>query len=90
MSFPKILDNASVLYYAPENYYGEVCYTTGEPAEHIRYLAICKYENDTVYCLFGCNAELEVVSDSPWESIEKCKRVAEASYGCVISWIAIK
>ena len=28
MSFPKMLDNASVLYYTPENCYGEVYYTT--------------------------------------------------------------
>ena len=30
MSFPKMLDHASVLYYTSENCYGEVYYTTGE------------------------------------------------------------
>ena len=89
MSFPKLLDNASVLYYTAENCYGEVYYTTGELAEQIRYLAICKYENDTSYYLFGCNADQEVVSDSPWESVEECMRVAKSSYNCAISWIAM-
>ena len=59
MSFPKLLDNASILYHTPENCFGEIYYTTGEPAEQIRYLAIYKYENDTSYYLFGCNADQE-------------------------------
>ena len=89
MTFPKILDSACVLYYTPQNHYGTVCNTTGEIADHIRYLAICKYENDTQYYLFGCNAEYEVVSDSPWESIEQCMLIAENSYDRVVSWIAM-
>lgn len=89
MSFPKMLDNARVLYYTSENCYGEVYYTTGELAEHIRYLAICKYENDTAYYLFGCNADREVVSDSSWQSVEECMRVAKSPYNCAISWIAM-
>ena len=84
-----MLDNANVLYYTSENGYGELCYTTGELAEQIRYLAICKYENDTLYYLFGCNADKEVVSDSPWESADECMRVANNSYNCAISWIAM-
>lgn len=89
MNFPKMLDNASVLYYTPENCYGEVYYKTGELAEQIRYLAICKYENDTSYYLFGCNADQEVVSDSLWESADECMCVAQSSYNCAISWIAM-
>lgn len=89
MSFPTMLDNASVLYYTPENCYGEVYYTTGELAENIRYLAICKYEDDASFYLFGCNADYEVVSDSPWMSVEECMRIAKNSYDCVISWIAM-
>ncbi len=89
MSFPKLLDNASVLYYTPENGYAEVHYTTGEFAEHIRYFAICKYEDDTAFYLFGCNTEYEVVSDSSWMSVEECMRIAENSYDCAISWIAM-
>lgn len=89
MNFPKMLDNASVLYYTLENCYGEVYYKTGELAEQIRYLAICKYENDTSYYLFGCNADQEVVSDSLWESADECMCVAQSSYNCAISWIAM-
>ena len=89
MSFPKMLDNASVLYHTPKNCYGEIYYTTGELAENIHYLAICKYENDTSYYLFGCNADQEVVSDSPWGSVEECMCVAKSSYNCAISWIAM-
>lgn len=89
MSFPKLLDNASILYQTPENCYGEIYYTTGELAEQILYLAIYKYENDTSYYLFGCNADQEVVSDSPWKSVEECMCVAKGSYSCAISWIAM-
>ena len=88
MNFPKVLDNACVLYYTPQDYYGTVRYTTGEIADYIRYLAICKYEGDTQYYLFGCNAEYEVVSDSPWESVKQCMLVAIDSYGRVILWVA--
>lgn len=89
MNFPKVLDGACVLYYTPQDCYGTVCYTTGEITDHICYLAICKYDNDTAYYLFGCNADHEVVSDSSWESIEECTSVARNSYNCVISWIAM-
>lgn len=86
--FPKSLDNAQVLYYTPLDNYGETYYTAGEIADHIKYLAICKYENDHSYYLFGCNINYEVVSDSPWESIQECMNVAHSSYQKNISWIA--
>lgn len=89
MNFPKVLDNACVLYYTLQDNYGTVCDTTGEIADYIRYLAICKYENDSQYYLFGCNAEYEVVTDSPWESIEQCMLVAKNSHDRIISWIAM-
>lgn len=89
MNFPKVLDNATVLYYTPQDCYGTVCYTTGEIAEHIRYLAICKYENGTGFYLFSCNADYEVVGDSQWESVEQCMLVAENSHDRAISWIAM-
>jgi len=88
--FPKVLDHARVLYYTPEDCYGGVYYSTGELAEHICYLAICKYENDSAYYLFGCNMNHEVVSDSPWESVDECMRVARCSYNGVISWVEME
>lgn len=87
MNFPEILDNAKVLYYAPKGAYGDVSYPTGDIAENICYLAICKYENDEEYYLFGCNADCEVVSDSLWESAEECMSVVRNSYDCDITWI---
>jgi hypothetical protein len=89
MKFPTVLDNANVLFCTPQDYYGAVRYTTGEIVDYIRYLAICKYEGDTQYYLFGCNAEYEVVSDSPWESVEECMLVAKNSYNRIVSWIAM-
>ena len=89
MNFPEILDNAKVLYYTPREHYGLVRYTTGEIADHICYLAICKYNNACTYYLFGCDKDYEVVSDSPWDSVEECMTVARDSYDCDISWIAV-
>ena len=60
----------------------------GEIADHICYLAICKYKNDASVYLFGCNADYEVVSDLNWQSIDECMRVAKASFDTTISWIA--
>ena len=87
MRFPKVLDNASVLFYTPRASYGTVRYITGEIAEYICYLAICKYESDASFYLFGCNAEYEVVSDSVWGSAEECMRAASSFCDSVISWI---
>ena len=89
MTFPETLDDARVLYYTQQDNYGTVRYSTGEIADYIRYLVICKYENDAQYYLFGCNAEYEVVSDSPLESVEQCMMIAENSYNRDISWIAM-
>ena len=89
MTFPEILDGARVLYYTQQNYYGTVDYPNREIADYICYLVICKYENDAQYYLFGCNADYEVVSDSPWESVEQCMSIAKNSYDFDISWIAM-
>lgn len=78
--FPKSLDGANVLYFTPKGNYGEILYTTGEVAAYIRYLAICKYQNDNSYYLFACDGNFEVVGDSIWDSIEQCISVADSSY----------
>ena len=51
--------------------------------------AICKYEKDVSFYLFGCNKDYEVVSDSLWESIEECMRMAETSCNNAISWVVM-
>lgn len=90
MIFPKFLDEAKVLYFSPQGNYGEVCFTTGEIADHICYLAICKYQDDNSYYLFGCNAHFEVVCDSPWGCIEECMHIATTSYEKGIYWITME
>ena len=87
MSFPKVLDNARVLFYTPQSCYGTVHYLSGEIADHICYLAICNYKNDTSFYLFGCNKNYEVIDDTPWDSIEECMRIAQTSYNDLIVWI---
>lgn len=87
--FPLSLDNAKVLYYTLKNDYGVIRFPDGEIADTFKYLAICKYENDESYYLFCCNENFEVVSDSLWESIEKCMSVA-SSYKANIEWIKVE
>ena len=82
-----MLDNAKVLYYTPAGDYGAVYWITGEIAEHIVYLAICRYPASSEYYLFGCNAEYEVVSDSPFADPQECMRAAQFSDRKEILWI---
>lgn len=88
--FPEKLDNANVLYYTPKDNYGYIYYDNGEIADHINYLAICKYANQKEECyLFKCDENYEVVGDSLWSSIEECMKVANSSYGGNIIWIDV-
>jgi len=87
--FPLSLDNAKVLYYTQENDYGAIRFPNGEIADTFKYLAICKFENDESYYLFCCNKNFEVVSDTLWQSIEKCMSVA-SSYKENIEWIKVQ
>lgn len=85
--FPKALDDSTVLYYTAKGDYGAVYSLTGEILDRICFLAICRYEKDNEYYLFGCDENYHVVSDSPWESVEKCQRMAEASCTETPFWI---
>ena len=87
MSFPDRLDGAKVLFYTEENDFGVVRYTTGEIAAHIKYLAICRYDNDGTYYLFKCNEQIEVEADQDHASLDECMHSAVKSYGKEISWI---
>lgn len=84
--FPANLDGARVLFYTPNDNYGEIKLPNGETADNYCYLAICKYENDKNYYLFCCNEKYEVVNDTVWESVEKCMSVAY-SYKENIEWV---
>lgn len=43
-------------------------------------LAICQYEGDTAYYLFGCDAEWNSLSDTWHETLEDAKEQAEFEY----------
>lgn len=88
--FPTEIDGAKVLYYTPQDNYGAIKYPNGEIADYFRYLAICRYSNEEQYYLFRCNEEYEVVSDSVWDSIDECMKVAASSYRENIVWIHAK
>ena len=88
--FPKALDGAFVLFYTSHADYGNIYYTTGELAESVHYLAICKYEDSSEFYLFACNSNLEVVSDTSCRSIEECMRAAHDRYGSAVLWIKTK
>ena len=85
--FPETLDGAKVLFYTSKGNYGVMRYTTGEVFDNILYYAICKYENDTRFYLFGCNADFEVITDCLWDSVEECQHIAQRSCNLEISWI---
>lgn len=53
-------------------------------------LAICQYSNDCGYCLFYCDGEWRVVTDTYHESIEKAIEQAEFEYeGVSANWVAV-
>ncbi|MBO5797941.1 MAG: hypothetical protein J6R77_06310 [Clostridia bacterium] len=85
--FPVVLDGAKILYHTAEGDYGVIRYSTGEIFDSIHYYAIGKYETDSCFYLFGCNGDFEVISDSPWDSIEECQRIAQSSCNEVLSWV---
>lgn len=51
-------------------------------------LAICKYENESSFYLFGCNEEWKSITDTWHESIEGAINQAEFEYdGTKDTWI---
>ena len=85
--FPSVLDNARVLYYTPPGHYGDLYLTTGEIEDRIVYLAICQYPGDGQYYHFGCNAEYEVVTDWPCDSLQEAMQAAQDPNQEKIIWI---
>ena len=85
--FPSALDHAKVLYYTPPGHYGELCLTIGEIEDRIVYRAICQYPDDDQYCLFGCNAECEVITDWSCDSLAEAMQAAQSPGQEKIIWI---
>lgn len=51
-------------------------------------LAICQYENDTAFYLFGCDADWKSVTDTWHQSIEDARDQAEFEYaGSSQTWV---
>lgn len=80
---PGVLDEAKVLYYSAEGDYGTVKYSDGMIYATISFFAICRYENDDTFYLFGCDDEMNVISDTVFHSAEECM----TSFSPQIHWI---
>lgn len=52
----------------------------GQLIEKINGLAICKYDNDLGYYLFGCDEAWNSITDTYHDSIEDAKEQAEFEY----------
>lgn len=76
-TFPRMLDNARVLYHSDRGTFDPICYVGGGIAHNVYYFAICKYDNDGAYYVFSVDENLEVVGDSCWDSVETCMEVME-------------
>ena len=87
--FPDKLDNANVIFYTEKGDYGTVDYTDGRIYQHVKYLEICFYSNDSGYYLFLCNDEYDVIQDDLCDSIEQCKQLAHCRKKDII-WKEIK
>ncbi len=54
-------------------------------------LAICQYEGDTAYYLFGCDAEWNSLTDTWHETLEDAKEQAEFEYeGTSNTWSTLE
>jgi hypothetical protein len=59
----------------------------GEPQGPAAGLAICRYEGEKAYYLFGCDAEWNTVTDTWHESLEAAVEQAEFEYeGVTGTW----
>ncbi len=52
----------------------------GQLVEKINGLAICRYDNDPGYYLFGCNNNWDSITDTYHDSIDDAKEQAEFEY----------
>ena len=55
-------------------------FVNGQFIEEISGLAICKYDNDPGYYLFGCDENWNSITDTYHDSIEDAKEQAEFEY----------
>ena len=86
--FPDYLDNAKVFFFTSKGDYGKMSDEYGKTVASFSFLAICKYENDDRYYLFGCNADFEVEADYDCSSTDECMETAKSVFSGDIAWIA--
>jgi hypothetical protein len=69
-----ILDGAEVIAISKKDDFGVIRYSDNSmPPIPVKYLAICKYENDNSIFVFLCNENYEVEQDSVFDTIEEAK-----------------
>jgi hypothetical protein len=75
--FYMILDGAEVIAISKRNDFGVIKYADNSMKPiPIKYLAICRYENDKSVYLFFCNDKIEVENDFLFDTIEEAKQCA--------------
>lgn len=82
---PDMIGGAKTLLYTDIDYRHEKKDNTkhfigGQQVNDISCLAICKYQNESGYYLFGCNSEWTTITDTNHNNIEDAKEQAEFEY----------
>lgn len=82
---PKIIDGANLILYSPNDerhrHTGNCKQiVAGELMEAANNLAICQYDSENCFYLFGCDENWNVVTDTWHETIEDAKKQAEFEY----------
>ena len=92
---PKIVGGARTLYYTfiddRHQRTGNTMHVVGgNVIEKINGLAICKYDNDAGYYLFGCDENWDSITDTYHDSVEEAKEQAEFEYlNSFETWIKV-
>jgi hypothetical protein len=82
---PERIGGAKVIYYLPIEQRHKPTGNTehivaGRKVTNIAGLAICQYESDAGFYLFGCDSEWNSITDTVHESIEEAKDQAEFEF----------
>jgi hypothetical protein len=90
---PPIIGNARVICYTSideRHRFTGACkqVVTGQLMGAMAGLAICQYEGETAFYLFGCDANWQTVTDTWHETLDDAKHQAEFEYeGVSRTWI---
>src|SRR5262245_24715332 len=90
---PPIVGNARVICYTPideRHRFTGACkqIVAGQLMGAMAGLAICQYEGETAFYLFGCDADWQTVTDTWHETLDDAKHQAQFEYeGVSHTWI---